>query len=725
MGSERERIAGVVIADATTAGFPVVYVSPGFEQLTGYRADEVIGETCAILQGPDTDPRAADVLSRALADGREAYVTILNYRRDGTPFWNEVALAAECDAAGRVVRYIGVQKDVTARLQAERGLHEVAHYDPLTGLANQTALHHALSVALESAQVSDTQLAVLLVDIDDFQAVNDTYGYVAGDRVLSAVGDRLRAVVREHDVLARPGGDEFLMLIRNVREAHGLAEDLAGRVVGCLSEPIALAGGQAVRVRASVGISASPDDATTVEDLLGHADSAMHAAKRAGKDRVHLYVAADGASDHLGDPGADITAVAELRRIIAARDIEPVFQPIVSLATDEVVGYEALARGPEGSLLHRPDQLFAAAQACGLVTELDWLCRARAVEVALDVGLGRAAHLFLNVEPSAVGTSCPEPYAEIWARAQAELDLVLEITERAVMSRPAELSRLVNEHRAAGRGIALDDLGADVRSLALLPLIEPDVIKLDLRLVQDRPSAEQSAIVSAVAAESERTGAAVLAEGIETDEHLAVARSLGATLGQGYRWAHPGPLRPHRSHATWSRPVVARPVRPGRTPFEIIAGECVTAEATKSLLLPMSHHLELGALRIGEGAVLLSAFQEARHFTPQTAARYRTLARDASFVSALGVGLSSEPVAGVRGASLAEEDPLAGEWSVVVIAPHFAGALVAQDLGDTGEDRDRRFIFATTYRRDLVISVARTLLERVTPLGVPAVVPSL
>jgi diguanylate cyclase (GGDEF)-like protein/PAS domain S-box-containing protein len=717
MGSERERIAGVVIANATIEGFPLVYVSSGFERLTGYDADEILGGPCSFLQGPDTDPRAADVLGRALADGREAHVTILNYRRDGTSFWNELALVPECDADGQVVRYIGVQKDVTARLQTEHGLHEVDHYDPLTGLANRTALHQALSVALESAQVSDTQLAVLHVELDDFQAINDTYGYVAGDQVLSEIGDRLRDVVREHDVLARPGGDEFLMVIRNIREAFGLAEDLAGRVVECLQTPIAVGDGHSVRVRASVGISVSPGDATTVEGLLGHADEAMHAAKRAGKDRVHLYASAAGAPPQLGDPGPESAAVTELRRIIDARAIEPVFQPIVSLASDGIVGYEALARGPEGSPLHRPDQLFAAAQSSGLVTELDWLCRARAVEVALAAGLDRQAHLFLNVEPSAVGTACPEPYAEIWARGRAELDLVLEITERAVMSRPAELSRLVNEHRAAGRGIALDDLGADVRSLALLPLIEPDVIKLDLRLVQDRASADQSAIVAAVAAESERTGAAVLAEGIETDEHLAIARSLGATLGQGYRWAHPGPLRPHSSHTTWCRPVVTRPVRAGRTPFEIVAAECVTAEASKSLLLPMSHHLELRALRIGEGAVVLSAFQEARHFTLATAARYRRLARDASFVSALGIGLSSEPIHGVRGASLAEEDPLAGEWSVVVIAPHFAGALVAQDLGDTGPDRERRFVFATTYQRELAIAAARTLLERVTPVG--------
>jgi hypothetical protein len=340
------------------------------------------------------------------------------------------------------------------------------------------------------------------------------------------------------------------------------------------------------------------------------------------------------------------------------------------------------------------------------------------VRAALDAGLGRSAALFLNCEPSAIGTPCPDVHAEIWDRAVAELDLVLEITERALTDRPADLYREVADHRAAGRGIALDDIGADVRSLALLPLIEPDVIKLDLRLVQDRPSTDQAAIVSAVAAERERIGASILAEGIENDGHLAVARALGATLGQGWLWGRPGPLPP-RTGRPWTRRPVERRDPAGRTPFEVIAGERPQAAAAKSLLLPMSHHMENRALRIGEGAVVLAAFQDAKHFTTRTVRRYEMLARGGSLVAALGVGLGEEPVPGVRGADIDPDDPLAGEWSVIVIGPHFAGALVAQDLGDAGRDRDRRFVFATAYDRGLVIAAARTLIARIAPVSVP------
>ena len=178
-------------------------------------------------------------------------------------------------------------------------------------------------------------------------------------------------------------------------------------------------------------------------------------------------------------------------------------------------------------------------------------------------------------------------------------------------------------HASAGHGIALDDVGADVRSLALLPLVEPDVIKLDLRLVQDRPSTDQAAIVSAVAAEHERTGAQILAEGIETEAHVTLARSLGATLGQGWHFGRPGPLAARcRARARAPRHGRRRRYCRGRRRSRSSRRSAEAGEATKRLLLPMSHHLEARALRIGEGAVILSAFQEARHFTTATLRRY-------------------------------------------------------------------------------------------------------
>ena len=714
-------LAAIIAVDPHADGRPISWVSPGFELLTGYGASEVVGRNAKLLQGPDTDPRAISILTEAIAAGRDAYVTLLNYRADGTPFWNEVAIAPERDAAGTVVRWLGTQRDVTDRMRVHARLHELAYYDTLTGLANRSALHDELRSSMHRARVQETEIALLQIDVDDFRRVNEKWGHQAGDALLRVVADRLRSVVRPQDVLARLGGDEFALLLKDLPSGEGerVAKELGARILTAVREAPHVVGDLRLETRISIGVGLYRQGTTTTSaDLLHDADVAVEAAKAGGKDVLRVHRTATGEAvlvpDDAFDPGA---AAGELDRILAAAAVTAVYQPIVDLASGELVAYEALARGPEGSPLHRPDRLFATALATGRTVELDWLCRIVAVRGALEAGLGRVASLFLNAEPVAIGTPCPPEHVPLWERAQRELDLVMEITERAVTARPAELIRTIADTRAAGHGIALDDLGADVRSLALLPLVEPDIIKLDLRLVQDRPSTDQAAIVSAVAAEHERTGAQILAEGIETDEHVAIARTLGARLGQGWKYGRPGPLpeaaeRPSRVRRT----VAAAPVLPGDTPFTVVSAQRETAEATKRLLLPMSHHLEQRALRIGEGAVILSAFQEAKHFTKATVRRYEALARRSSLVAAFGVGLSEEPVHGVRGARLDADDALAGEWSVVVLGPHFAGALVATDLGDTDcPEGDRRFTFATVYDRGLVIAAARTLLSRIAP----------
>jgi diguanylate cyclase (GGDEF)-like protein/PAS domain S-box-containing protein len=705
-------------------GLPICWVSPGFELLTGYGASEVLGRNPKLLQGPHTDPRAVSVLTEAIAAGRDAYVTLLNYRSDGTPFWNEVAIAPQRDDGGRILRWLGTQRDVTDRMRASARLHELAYYDALTGLANRSALHDELRSSMHRARVQETELALLQIDLDDFRVVNERWGHPAGDALLRVAADRLKSVIRPQDLLARLGDDEFALLLKDLPagESERVARELGARILAAVREEPHVVGDLRLETRVSIGVGLFRQGTTTsASDLLHDADAATQSAKAGGKDALRVHRTPTGDAVLVPDDAFDPRAAGrELEQVLTTPGaLCAVFQPIVELGSGEIVGYEALARGPEGSPLHRPDRLFAAAAAAGRTVEVDWACRLAAVGAALDAGLGRGASLFLNSEPAAIDAPCPPEGEALWARARAELSIVVEVTERAITHRPAELARVLSDRRAAGQLIALDDIGADVRSLALLPLVAPDVIKLDLSLVQDRPSTDQAAIVSAVAAEHERTGAQLLAEGIETDAHATIARTLGATLGQGWLYGRPAPLTPPLPVSRVRARGAAPPEPEGDTPFAVVAavrGEAGVGEATKRLLLPMSHHLEHRAQRIGEGAVILSAFQDARHFTPATARRYEALARRASLVAAFGVGLPAEPVHGVRGAELDAGDALAGEWSVVVLGPHFAGALVARDLGDAGvAERDRRFAFATVYDRALVIAAARTLLSRIAP----------
>jgi EAL domain-containing protein (putative c-di-GMP-specific phosphodiesterase class I) len=401
----------------------------------------------------------------------------------------------------------------------------------------------------------------------------------------------------------------------------------------------------------------------------------------------------------------------ELDLILSEGLLRSVYQPIVEIDSGRVVGYEALARGPEGSPLERPDLLFAAARDAGRLVELEWAARAAAISGALEAGLRQT--LFLNVEPSLLAAPAPEHLAPLIDRATDELDVVLELTERALADHPAALLSRVDAMRGRGCAIALDDVGVDRRSLALMPFVRPEVIKLDMRIVQDTPGPGTADIVHAVNAHAERTGAVVLAEGIETEEHREIARALGARYGQGWLFGRPGPL-PDADGAERGLEAPRSPLlAPETTAFVAVSRRRATRRGTKRLLLAISRQLEEHVLRQADAAVVIAAFQDARHFTPATSAYYERMAKRAAFVGALGADLPERPAPGVRGVTLTEAEALRGEWDVVVLAPHFAGAIVARDLGDTGPDMERRFDFCLTYDRDLVVDAARALMLRV------------
>jgi EAL domain-containing protein (putative c-di-GMP-specific phosphodiesterase class I) len=219
--------------------------------------------------------------------------------------------------------------------------------------------------------------------------------------------------------------------------------------------------------------------------------------------------------------------------VLAEGAVEVGFQPVVALATGDVVGYEALARGPRGTPLERPDRLFAAARAAGRLDELDWLCQRLALRAALDAGLRAGQVLFLNVEPDASGFM-PLELRALYAQATTRMTVAVEVTERALTERPAALLGHVADMRALGCAVALDDVGAAAGSLAMLPVLAPDVVKLDLHLLLEVDEQVFGDVVGTVAAQAERTGALVLVERIEQEGQVAMARALGAELAQGW-----------------------------------------------------------------------------------------------------------------------------------------------------------------------------------------------
>ena len=405
----------------------------------------------------------------------------------------------------------------------------------------------------------------------------------------------------------------------------------------------------------------------------------------------------------------------QLDRILERGLVRAVYQPIVELDSGEVAAVEALARGPAGSPLESPAAMFGVARRAGRLHDLEWACRAAAIEGALEANLGTQVTLFLNVEPSVVGAGIPVQYEQLFRTAERKLRMVLELTERDLCKRPAELLNLVAWARNRWWGVALDDVGAEPESLALLPFIEPDVIKLDMRLVQEGRTEANAALIEDVNVHAERFGASVLAEGIETEGQVEVARSLGAGLGQGWHFGRPGPLAPlGRPRGTIK--LLPPPRRTtDRTPFDVLVESAGSEIVASTELLDASRRLEQRAMQHDDNPVVLTCVGHADRIEYDLAKRYDTLGRTCVFVGMLGQEMPAEPATGVRGTPLVGTDPLCGEWVVTVISPRFAGAVAARQLGDSTNSFDDEVEMVVCEDRTAVLDAARILMAKVVP----------
>ena len=392
--------------------------------------------------------------------------------------------------------------------------------------------------------------------------------------------------------------------------------------------------------------------------------------------------------------------------------LEPAFQPVVELADRTVVGFEALARWPGLGNPH-PQAVFHHARATGRLDHLDRASVDSAIDTALALGLVHGTLLMVNCEPTSAYVGRSQNPA--LARAHDEFQLMFELTERHLLSHPRALLHKVAALRADGFAVALDDVGAHPDSLALLDVICPDIVKLDMQLVQSDPSDEQTRTLSAVLAHHERTGSILLAEGIESEEHFEQAQALGATLGQGYLFGHAAATT-LQSSAVWSPPPMKQPIQPvSDSPFETIAAATVVRTARKATLIPFSRNIEAQAENANDPPIVLTTMQRDTNFSGSTRDRYVKIAEICPLVAVFGRGLPHDLGAGIRGVDLAADDPLCTQWIVVVLGPHHAAALVARERSTeaTKPDGDRRFDLVITHDRVLVTVVARSLLSRI------------
>jgi EAL domain-containing protein (putative c-di-GMP-specific phosphodiesterase class I)/DICT domain-containing protein len=397
-----------------------------------------------------------------------------------------------------------------------------------------------------------------------------------------------------------------------------------------------------------------------------------------------------------------------LLAVLDQRLVHSLYQPVVALDDGGIVGFEALARGPEGSPWASPANLFAGAAAAGRLPELDYICRAAAVRGAAAAGLHPQVALFINVEPASNRIPGPNDLADTVARAD-QWPIIAEITERAIAGDPDGLLTTVDGLRRRHRHVALDDVGADPASQAMMPLLRPDVIKLDRAIIADPHTDHAKAVIAAVRAEAGRDGGAaiILAEGIETPRHLASARSIGATLGQGFLLGRPAPLphavTPHTIQ--WPRRSSLPTSAP--TPFDTVSVRVACVTLGKEVMYRLSRAIEDRAAALPEPGILLANFQHRDWFTPEIARRYAALATQSTLVGIFAQDMPADPAPQVAGYPLRPDDPVTAEWSVILITSTRAEGIFARTAGERDSYR-----VAICDNRELVLAAARSLIQR-------------
>jgi len=434
--------------------------------------------------------------------------------------------------------WLATHEDITERRRAEAEIVHLARHDGLTGLANRAEFNARLEEASKRLKRNGGSLTVMMLDLDKFKDVNDTRGHLAGDQLLEEVGRRLKAEIREIDVLARLGGDEFAIIQEGGSDQQEGATALALRIIGAITRPFDLNGHEA-QVGISIGIALAPLHGIESEELLRSADLALYDAKANGRNDFRLF-----RPEMLEVVHTQKLAESELRDAIAREQFELFYQPVIAADTRQLCGVEALVRWrhPVRGLV-APDQFIPLAESTGLIMPLgEWVLRRACEDAALW-----PAHVKVAVNISAVQFRQSDLFDTIFGTllqsGLAPERLELEITETAVLENQEAHLATIRRLKNLGISMALDDFGTGYSAVKYLTIFPFDKIKIDKSFTQgvlDRRDCK--AVIASTLALAQGLGIAITAEGIETEEQFDYMRKAGIDLAQGYLFGRPVPL---------------------------------------------------------------------------------------------------------------------------------------------------------------------------------------
>jgi diguanylate cyclase (GGDEF)-like protein/PAS domain S-box-containing protein len=546
-----EQIPAIVYIDVADEDMSTTYVSPQIEEILGYTAQEYIQDPqlWEKMLHPDDREEAKSTYLRGRASGGSFVFEYRLVAKNGRTVWFRDSAIVLADEHGEAESIQGVMLDITDRKVAEERIAFLAYHDKLTGLPNRTMFDELLGLALARAKRHDLGVVVVTVDIDDFKLVNDSLGHHAGDDLLVQFAHRLGDATRDTDLIARPGGDEFLLLLGDLERTPPLegglegssmiAESIASRIQDALRRPFTVEGTE-LYVTASLGISAYPDDAPDAATLLKNAETAMFRSKRSGPGGYVIHSTGDA------DSIQRLSLSTRLRRAVEEEQWTLHYQPVIDLRSAKTTGVEALIRWPDprGGLIP-PAEFIPLAEEMGLIEAIGaWVIE----EVSRQGAAWRAEGLDLEI---AFNLSPRQLWQEDLADRiltpirRAGMDparVTVEVTESTAMTNPDRTLGILQELHDRGLRLAIDDFGTGYSSLARLRYMPVHILKIDRSFVRDLDKDEQNAsMVSAMVALASNLGMTAVAEGIETDAEWRALTERGCTVGQGYLFSPPVP----------------------------------------------------------------------------------------------------------------------------------------------------------------------------------------
>ena len=530
---------GIIVTDERNR---VIMVNGAFTEITGYQANEVLGKDPRILASGQHDPGFFQHMWKVLAEEGRWAGEIWNRRKNGEVYPQWMSLSALHQRAhGEVTHYVAAFSDLSSRKAAEEKIAYLSSQDVITGLPNRAHVALRSTLVLKHAKTTHEQVAMIVIDVDNFKTLNDSLGHAAGDQMLREVGQRLSQFADERSAVGRLSGDEFLILLRNVQSTADAAHTVTA-LMDAVGQPMVLAD-MPVNVSISAGIAMFPADGDQFDVLFGRADSALYAAKRGGRG---TYQFADATMNEAALERLRLESA--LRLAIENNALRLEYQPLIHLPSGRVMGTEALCRWDHPERGAIPPSLFIPiAEDCGLIEALGgWVLKTAALQLRAWHDAGQP-ELMMAVNLSARqfqrGVVLRQVEEALAVSGIPPDRLELELTESVLLHDGEAVTAVLRRLQALGVKLSIDDFGTGYSSFAYLRRIKFDKIKIDQSFVRDLiDDPDNAAIVRGIISLALSLGLRVLAEGVETEEIAQRLRHLQCTYAQGYHFARP--LRP-------------------------------------------------------------------------------------------------------------------------------------------------------------------------------------